>query len=73
MEFDGNYAEGPVFLRLERVGNQVTASSSPDGKSWQRIASHPFDTMKVRVGVAAINTSSRPLVASFAQFQLMGP
>jgi regulation of enolase protein 1 (concanavalin A-like superfamily) len=59
------------WLRLERKGIKVTASWSQDGKSWQ---SYPDQDVKladkVKVGVAALNASSKPFAASFEELKL---
>ena len=73
MEVDGNCPEGPVFLRLVRVGSQVTASFSSNGMNWQHLASFSYGSRKARVGVAAVNTSSKPMKASFEHYKLLGP
>ncbi len=64
IELDANCAEGPIYLRLERQGKQLAASFIPDGVNWQRIPSHPFGPRKATVGIAAVNTSSKPMQAS---------
>jgi regulation of enolase protein 1 (concanavalin A-like superfamily) len=59
------------WLRLERKGGKITASWSQDGKAWQ---SYPEQDVKladkVKVGVAALNASSKPFAASFEEFKL---
>jgi regulation of enolase protein 1 (concanavalin A-like superfamily) len=59
------------WLKLERKGGKVTASWSEDGKTWQ---SYPVQDVKlsdkVKVGVAALNASSKPFAASFEELKL---
>jgi regulation of enolase protein 1 (concanavalin A-like superfamily) len=59
------------WLRLERKGGKVTASWSEDGKKWQ---SYPAQDVKladkVKVGVAALNASSKPFAASFEELKV---
>ncbi|MGC1272937.1 MAG: DUF1349 domain-containing protein [Planctomycetaceae bacterium] len=63
----------PLHLRLERRGDRVLGSISPDGLSWKA-----FDALevelpaKVRVGVAAINSASEPFKAEFKDFAVFG-
>ncbi len=60
-----------THLRLERRGNQILASLSHDGFQW--LAGKPVNTefsKKVKVGILAINTSKRPLMAEFEEFRL---
>lgn len=59
------------WLRLERRGDQITASYSEDGKTWK---TYPTQNVKLadklKVGVAALNASTRPFVASFEELKL---
>ena len=59
------------WLRLQRKGGKVTAGWSQDGKTWQ---SYPEQDVKladkVKVGVAALNASSKPFAASFEELKV---
>lgn len=61
-----------TYLCFERRGDKITAALSHDGKSWsivkEIIAAY---STKVRVGVAAINTSAKPFTVEFAEFKLV--
>ena len=59
------------WLRLERKGDKVIASWSQDGKSWQNYPAQDVKLPdKVKVGVAALNASSKSFVASFEELKL---
>lgn len=61
----------PLHLRLERRGDRVIGSISPDGLSWK--AFDPLEIelpAKLQVGVAAINSASEPFKAEFEDFAL---
>jgi regulation of enolase protein 1 (concanavalin A-like superfamily) len=62
---------GTWYLRLERRGSQFTGAVSGDGSSWKRLK--PIDTIwpaKLKVGLAAINSSSEPFLVKFEEFNL---
>jgi hypothetical protein len=61
-----------TFLRLERIGNRVTAAYSHDGKVWTtaREIAVTFPK-KVFVGVAAVNSSDQPFSVEFEDFTVM--
>jgi serine/threonine protein kinase/regulation of enolase protein 1 (concanavalin A-like superfamily) len=64
---------GTTYLRLARKGNRFEASASSDGKEWNSfdpLESHLPD--RVKVGVAAINTSNEPFSVTFSEFKLEG-
>ena len=64
-------AEKDAWLRLDRRGGKVTAGWSEDGKTWK---TYPVQDAKladkVKVGVAALNASSKPFSASFEELKL---
>jgi regulation of enolase protein 1 (concanavalin A-like superfamily) len=64
-------AVGDSWLKLERRGGRVTASFSEDGKTWK---AYPAQSVKlagkVKVGVAALNASTRPFTAAFEGLKL---
>jgi hypothetical protein len=59
-------SDGPIMLRLERRGSHVSASYREDGEDWVRfpgqLAVRGWGDA-LRVGVAAVNTSTVPLNA----------
>jgi len=50
----------PLYLRVERVGQQWTFSTSVDGKRWQLADSFKHELVVNEVGVYAGNTGSEP-------------
>jgi regulation of enolase protein 1 (concanavalin A-like superfamily) len=53
-------SRGPVFLRLQRSGLEITGAVSLDGSNWQILGTKKLSTAwsgKVSAGVAAISTS----------------
>jgi hypothetical protein len=65
--------DGSSHLRLQRRGALIHGAFSSDGDNW---TSFPPITAKlagrVEVGVVAVNSSSKPLKAEFAMFQVTG-
>jgi regulation of enolase protein 1 (concanavalin A-like superfamily) len=62
---------GPCYLRLERKGSRILGAISADGTTWKALK--PIDTVwpaKLRVGLAAINSSSDPFAPKFEEFDL---
>ena len=60
-----------TWFKLERKGGTVTAHCSHDGKEW--VATRVVDTelpKKLRIGVAALNTSDVPFVADFTELKI---
>ena len=68
-EQDIPLGEGPVWLRLARVGDSVTAAFSIDGSAWQNLPQLAFPRGKCGVGIAAVNTSAKPLNASYSEYR----
>ncbi len=62
----------PTQLRLRRHGGYITASYSEDGaKTWRSFPTQRVELRdKVRVGVAALNNTSRPSSATFEGLKL---
>ena len=57
-----------TWLKLERHEGKLSASYSHDGKEWTEVK--PIDVelpRKVQVGVAAVNTSKKPMVVVFEE------
>jgi RNA polymerase sigma factor (sigma-70 family) len=74
-ELDGaRAAEVPdqdSYLRLERRGNQLLGSVSPDGRQWTRLEPLMGELpAKVRVGVTAVNSARQPLSVRFEELQI---
>ncbi|MFO0891409.1 MAG: hypothetical protein U0790_19975 [Isosphaeraceae bacterium] len=69
-EQDRPLGEGPVWLRLDRTGNQVVAAFSLDGLQWQTLSPFTFDPGRCRVGIAAVNTAAKPLKARYSEYSL---
>jgi RNA polymerase sigma factor (sigma-70 family) len=60
-----------AWLRLERRGNQVFGSVSPDGREWTPL--EPLEVefpAKVRVGVTAVNAARQPLSVRFEDLRV---
>jgi WD40 repeat protein/regulation of enolase protein 1 (concanavalin A-like superfamily) len=60
-----------AYLRLERRGNQVLGSVSPDGREWTPL--EPFAVAfpaRVRVGVTAVNTARQSLSVRYEELQI---
>lgn len=61
---------GPVYLRLERRGQQISGSVSTDGSHWNMVgaANLPDDwTTKLKVGTMVVNTSKADFSPQFSQ------
>ena len=68
--------EGPIRLRLERQGSTVKASYRVEGQDWVKVrgsVSTRWWGGSLRVGVAAVNTASVPLVAEFKDLHVQAP
>ena len=62
-----------TYLRIERRGNKFTAFISHDDKEWKRVTHRLVDVpSKLKVGVAALNTSSEAMTVSFEELQITG-
>jgi squalene-hopene/tetraprenyl-beta-curcumene cyclase len=62
----------PVSLRLARRGSEITASVSTDGRSWHQLKTFTVRyPARVKVGVAAVNSASRPFEAEFEGFRVV--
>ena len=60
---------GPVYLRLQRKGNQITAAISDDGQVFEAL--RPIDTQwpsKLKLGLDAINSCAEPMKVAFSGF-----
>ena len=68
------FFQGPsTWLRVERAGQKVTTSISPDGKAWTEtgVLATEFPK-KVHVGILAINCSTGKFVVEFEGFKVLG-
>ncbi len=66
--------DGPVFLRLERRGNQFLGAVSTDGLKWSALESKPVPPdwpLTLQAGVAAISTSEAEFSPRFSKLQLL--
>jgi regulation of enolase protein 1 (concanavalin A-like superfamily) len=62
----------PVFLKLERKGDEVRAWYGPDGKKWSELPDIAASIAgRIEVGVDAINSARRPLLAELERFRLV--
>ena len=60
-----------TYVRLERRGDEIHASASHDGKEWQSLEPMKVELPKdVKVGVAVVNTSAKPLKVQFKEFKV---
>jgi len=60
-----------TYLRLERRGGQLIASTSQDGLQWQSWAPMTDEFPKeLKIGVDAINSATGPFTAEFSNFQV---
>ena len=64
-------AEKDSWLQLERRGGKITAGWSEDGTTWK---TYPVQDAKladrVKVGVAALNSSTKAFVAAFEELKV---
>ncbi len=64
---------GPVYLKLEKRGLQITASTSLDGKQWQTIGTKTIPSTwphALSAGVATISTSEAEFAPRFAHLSI---
>jgi len=67
------YKGRSTYLRITRRGDDVRVAVSHDGVEWIEVDSVTAQLPKrVRVGVAAINTSKNQFTVEFAEFKLTG-
>jgi regulation of enolase protein 1 (concanavalin A-like superfamily) len=67
----GRLKDLPTSLRLERRGGRVFASASQDGTNWTSFP--PLEVSlpdEVKIGVLAVNTSSKIFGAELAEFRV---
>ncbi len=64
-------ADVPIHLRLERRGKIVYASTSQDGVNWSSFPPVQVELPdESRVGVAAVNTATKPFTAELESFRV---
>jgi regulation of enolase protein 1 (concanavalin A-like superfamily) len=62
---------GEAYLRLERQGDKVHPAVSADGVKWNELAALEIDLPpKIKIGMAALSTSTDPFAPIFDRFQL---
>jgi regulation of enolase protein 1 (concanavalin A-like superfamily) len=62
---------GSCYLVLQRKGSRILGGISADGSDWKKLK--PIDTVwpaKLKVGLAAINSSTEPFAVKFEDFDL---
>jgi hypothetical protein len=61
-----------IYLRLERAANEVRLSHSKDGRTWKKteVWKEAALPAKVKIGVFAASTSTRPFKPHFDKFKL---
>jgi regulation of enolase protein 1 (concanavalin A-like superfamily) len=60
-----------TYLRLERRGSKILAAVGPDGIVWQALQPLSLElSNKLKVGVAAVNTSTDPFAAEFQELDV---
>jgi regulation of enolase protein 1 (concanavalin A-like superfamily) len=63
--------DGSSHLRLERHGNEIRGAFSPDGDHWTLFSPMIVDFKdRLKVGVVAVNSASKPLKAGFEELQI---
>jgi regulation of enolase protein 1 (concanavalin A-like superfamily) len=63
------FTPGPCYLRLERKGSRILGAVSTDWSGWKQV--RPIDTIwpaRLKVGLAAINSSTEPFSPRFEEF-----
>jgi len=72
-EHNVGYAGGDCYLRMERRGSRIMASTSTNGAKWKRLK--PIDTLwpsELKVGLTVANSNSEPLTVKFEEVVLTG-
>src|SRR5262249_24947683 len=62
---------GDCYLRMQRKGSRISGGISFDGVKWKQL--QPIDTLwptRLKVGLAAINSSTEPFTLRFEEFSL---
>jgi RNA polymerase sigma factor (sigma-70 family) len=66
--------DGPIFLRLERKKDQIMAAVSVDGHGWRAFPPRTVRLpAKLKLGVAAISSSSEPFTVTLTNFRVLRP
>ncbi len=67
-----DFQDRETYLRLERRDGQILAAVSQDGgKNWDSFRPQTVQlAKKLKVGVAALNNTKKPLMAEFEEFKL---
>ena len=65
--------DAPLYLRVERRGNQVASSISLDAKAWKSLGDSRLKPGKmVSVGFAAVNNTDAPFSPEFSELKFYG-
>jgi S1-C subfamily serine protease len=65
------FPAGDCYLRLERKGNRIVGAISDNGTNWKELkAIDALWPAKIKVGLAAINTSNEAFSVKFEEFEL---
>ena len=65
---------GKCLLRLERKGDQVSASVSANGTEWRAFPPRTvLFPAKLKLGVAAITSSTQPFTVTLSNFRVLRP
>jgi RNA polymerase sigma factor (sigma-70 family) len=65
---------GSTLLRLERKGDQIIASASPDGMQWRAFPPRTVKLpAKLKLGVAAVTSSGQPFTFTLENFRVLRP
>jgi regulation of enolase protein 1 (concanavalin A-like superfamily) len=70
---NGKLAPGTAYLRLMRRGGRISGAVSSDGVTWEAL--RPIDVnwpTRLKLGVAAVNSSSEPFAARLEEFVVKG-
>jgi serine/threonine protein kinase len=62
---------GSAYLRLVRKGDEIIASFGPDGVKWVSVPGLRVNlAVDIEVGLVAINSSTKPLIANVEEYQV---
>jgi regulation of enolase protein 1 (concanavalin A-like superfamily) len=66
--------DAPIQLRLERRGDRIQGAVSSDGLTWRGLPPRKVDyPARIKLGVDAINSSSKPFTATLEDFRVLRP
>lgn len=67
-------AKGPVYLRLERHGSEITGAISLNGSDWQSLGKKDIPSnwpARLSTGIAGINTSESEFAPRFSDLKIL--